>query len=1019
MNQNYMKPNRLNEWKIDSRTAVDIEERIGELAAAYVPEWHFDREDPDIGSVIAKLFAGQMENNIGRCNQVLNRYHTEFVNFLGISLLPAKPASATVLLGLVQDTIPGVEVPKGTKFLADTEEGEEQIVFETTHNLYVTSATLDYAFLTLEGDGSILPLKGRMEGPRILEEAPAQEEEISAQEGDEGGLHGFRLFGHSPDLCSIHRNALLLYHPAALDVEDNPIYLKITGNAPLLERIREGAYGFWYYAQEGLEPVESVEVLPDGETVVLKKEKKNAGVEMEGSRSSLLVMKALEPVAENQEVTGIRVSSQGQPLPADFVNNGGTDFDVDAFEPFGDTLSLFQECYLGHDDYFAKAGAVVEISMEVSYREHRILDRVPGEDESLKIIKRKPRVIWVDSAADARAEEISLEYFNGLGWKKLVCMQEVSGLFMGDQKGKITFSFVCPQDWQGTEAGAYHGRCIRIRLLKSDNCYMRPCVHHYPHVERLRVSFSYEGHYMEPQSLVSIAGTRRIDLTRKVKEGRGFPAFSRGEYGEDALYLGFQRKVESGPISLLFRIEEGIRFEGVQCKFEYSTKKGFRQMKVLDHTGDFSRSGTVLFMPQADMQAVVLEGKRAYWIRISRLHGEPERREDTLPLIRDICLNAVQAANVETREEEDYYLEEIRPDLAVPLGVPDILDVELWVNERGEHTKARMQQMLADHPESVRAEYDYMGNLSSFYVRWQETDQFQEAPPWRSYRLDRMNSLLVFGDGIHTGLPTVQDDVAFKARIRCCNGERGNVGPGRIHETLGNLMFVDSIQNPVKAYGGSSIESMEKALQRGANILKSRRRLISADNYVQEILNFSDAIHKVRCVAGRTIDGGFQDNALTFCLLLKDFEEGSYSFYNVAGMLKKHLLDNCELTIAPEDLWVVEPVFARVCVDIWVEVMHMDDGFEVQNLLTDTLTEYLSPLRGQQGQGWEIGVLPRRSQILMKLNVLKSKALIRRLVVTVRYTDQTGAHEVDLNDMEENPYMVCCSGSHRVITAGR
>lgn len=97
----------------------------------------------------------------------------------------------------------------------------------------------------------------------------------------------------------------------------------------------------------------------------------------------------------------------------------------------------------------------------------------------------------------------------------------------------------------------------------------------------------------------------------------------------------------------------------------------------------------------------------------------------------------------------------------------------------------------------------------------------------------------------------------------------------------------------------------------------------------------------------------------------------------------------------------------------------MDDGFEVQNLLTDTLTEYLSPLRGQQGQGWEIGVLPRRSQILMKLNVLKSKALIRRLVVTVRYTDQTGAHEVDLNDMEENPYMVCCSGSHRVITAGR
>ena len=1009
MNRMSMKPN-WNEWKIDNRTAGDIEERIGELAASYVPEWHFDRENPDIGSVIAKLFAGQMEGNIGRCNQVLHRYHTEFVNFLGLSLLPAKPASATVLLGLVQDTIPGVEMPKGTKFLADSEDGEEQIVFETTHNLYVTSASLDYAFLALEGDGSILPLKGGLEKPELLmEEGISAEEEASSQEGDEEETQSFRLFGHSPGLDSIHRNVLLLYHPAALDVENNPIYLKITGNRPLLERIRDGAYGFRYCTEEGLTPVESVEVLPDEETVVLKKEKKNA--------VSLLAIEALKPVTENQRVDAILVSSQGQPLSADFVNNGSTDFDAEAFDPFGDTLSLFQECFVGHDDYFGKAGAVVEISMDVSYREHRIVDRVVGEDESLKIIKRKPKVIWVDSVADARAEEISLEYFNGLGWKKLVCMQEVSRMFVGDQRGRFTFSFVCPADWQETETGAYHGRCIRIRLLKSDNCYMRPCIHHYPHVEHLRVAFSYEGHYMEPRRLVSVAGTRRIDLTEKVKQGLGFPAFSRGEYEEDALYLGFRRKMTSGPVSILFRIDEGIRYEGVRCRFEYSTGKGFRQMKVLDHTGDFSRSGTVLFMPQADMHAVTLEGKKAYWIRISRMRREPERREDTLPLIRDICLNAVQAVNVETREEEDYYLEEITPNMTVSLGVPDILDVELWVNERGEHTKAVMRQMLEEHPEDVRAEYDYMGNLSSFYVRWQEADQFEEAPPWRSYLLDRMNSLLIFGDGVRTGLPTVQDDAAFKVRIRCCNGARGNVGPGQIHETLGNLMFVDRIQNPVKAYGGSSIESMEKALQRGANILKSRRRLISSDDYVQEILNFSDAIGKVRCVAARTIDGGRRDNALTFCLLLKDFEEGSYSFYNVAGMLKKHLLENCELTIAPEDLSVVEPVFARVSVDIWAEVMHMDDGFEVQNLLTKTLADYLDPLRGQQGLGWEIGVLPRRSQILMKLNVLKSRAVIRRLVVTVRYTDQTGVHEVDLSDVEENPYMVCCSGTHRVNIA--
>ena len=86
--------------KIDKRTATDIENRIAELAASYVPEWNFDRENPDIGSTLAILFAGQMKDNIDRFNQVLDIYHTEFVNMLDLSLLPAKPSCAVVLMGL-------------------------------------------------------------------------------------------------------------------------------------------------------------------------------------------------------------------------------------------------------------------------------------------------------------------------------------------------------------------------------------------------------------------------------------------------------------------------------------------------------------------------------------------------------------------------------------------------------------------------------------------------------------------------------------------------------------------------------------------------------------------------------------------------------------------------------------------------------------------------------------------------------------------------------------------------------
>ena len=38
-------------------SAGDIENRIEELRKSYAPEWKFDRDNPDAGSVIAQIFA--------------------------------------------------------------------------------------------------------------------------------------------------------------------------------------------------------------------------------------------------------------------------------------------------------------------------------------------------------------------------------------------------------------------------------------------------------------------------------------------------------------------------------------------------------------------------------------------------------------------------------------------------------------------------------------------------------------------------------------------------------------------------------------------------------------------------------------------------------------------------------------------------------------------------------------------------------------------------------------------------
>ena len=146
--------------KIDNRTAQDIEQNIEELAKSYIPEWHFDHQDPDIGTAIAKIFATSMKENVDLENRILDRYHAEFINMLDLSLKPAKAAGSMVKIDLIEDTITGTHVRKGARLVTGENVGGSQIIFETDREIYVTNSRLTDAFMTDRENASFVPLLG-------------------------------------------------------------------------------------------------------------------------------------------------------------------------------------------------------------------------------------------------------------------------------------------------------------------------------------------------------------------------------------------------------------------------------------------------------------------------------------------------------------------------------------------------------------------------------------------------------------------------------------------------------------------------------------------------------------------------------------------------------------------------------------------------------------------------------------------------------------------------------------------
>lgn len=1011
---------------LDRRSVKDIENRIRELARGYVPEWNFDPEHADIGSAIAKIFAYSMKENIDLENHTMDRYHAEFVNMLDLSLKAAKPAGSMVQFTLVEDTIPGTQIRKGTRLVADTDKTDSgQVIFETDRDIYVTNSRITDAFMTDREDGSFVPLLGSFEpvslldgeidrtrGSEVAEENETSQDSRPRYSGSNSKLRPFVLFSETGN---ISKSALVLYHESLFDIEDEPIYIRLEGSKDIVDKIRSGDYILRYYSESGFQEFDSVAIHSDDQTIELKKHEICRHLIVGGRSYAAVTIEAVGIVRDTEELKHIGLSSSGKERSADFVTDGTGDLNVEAFAPFTDTLSLYNECYIGHDLYFSKGGSRITVHFDVRHKERNLFLSRQEEEAELKVIKKKPKMLPSDIPAEAYADEIIMEYYNGLGWRKLPVDTDVSGICAGSGSGSISISFLCPSDWAKTQAGAYFGRAIRLRLMKADNCYLRPGIHHYPVIEHFRAEFTYEGHFVDPDRLYRVAGTEKKEITETLKTGRRFVAMSGGLYHDDALYLGFNHRIENGPVSIYFELEDQLNMNEMKCRYEYSTGDGFRPLKIVDNTKDFSRSGAVIFLPPADMASLKLENRKRYWIRISRSKiQEKSESRIFLPRIRKVLTNVVYVTNTVTDKEEDFYLNDTTPNQHFALGRNNILDAEVWVNEKRNVLKEEIERIQEERPEDIRVETDMLGNMSAVFIRWQETSGFDTCVDPRSYMIDRMNGELIFSDGIKAKMPRVTNDVAFKVRVRTSDGAAGNVEVGAINETVGTELYIDRVYNPVRAYGGSDLETIPEAFRRGANMLSSRGRLVSDKDYIYTILGYSDSIEKAACVSGETVDGRKQPQDISFVLLMKDYMEGSFSFHRISGPLKQYLLERSPVTISPDHVFVVEPIFVSVSVSVWALVKDEEASFEIQSNIIELLNSYLSPVAEQGDSGWPIGVIPKRAQIMMKLGTLKNRAVIRKSVITVHYVDKDGEHTLDIDDVQVSPFMVVRSGEHKI-----
>ena len=1022
------------DYTLDNRDREKLLKEMTRLAASYTPEWQLDKDNPDIGSCIALLYADEMQELIKRYNSIPERNCVDLVNMLNISLRAAYPAHSEVVMEIAGDTVAGIKLPKGMKLLASAGE-EKQLIFETAGTVYITSSKLVAGFITSAASGNVYPVMGSFEPVCYVDEDDRvsradfdeDEENEKSTTDDIKSLSDEELFeveqsGSDKIQPIITRtfnmanrteyglHGLLLYHSYIFDVQNNDIIMQLDGGKEIVDGIMDGKYLVRYYTASGFVSVDSIRRSGE-ERIIFQKSCECQKVKHKGKKYSLLLIEPVNPVVRNVMVSKISFASRGEEQSADFVWDTNTELEPDKFKPFGEILANYAQIDIAHEDYFTKPGAVITISFDLSFGKKLV--SVPGykEDERLKVIKRKPQKDIYGAPVDVFADEIVIEYFNGTGWKKIDTAAPVSQLFQNVQAGKCEISFICPDDWAESETGSQSAHCLRIRLLRADNCYYQPALHNFPIINNLGISYSYLERMDTPQRIVCFQGSRQKDMTSAMEQNNQIPVFIRNPYNTTSLYLGFDKKLEDGPVSIMLGINSREGFMGRRLKYYYSTRDGFERLKLIDNTDGLEHTGTICFIPPTDMARMVLEGKEAYWIRITDAAADAESKQ-ALRDINDIRVNAVEVDNIDTLPVQDYYIDRFGPGMTFNLNTDNILDAQVWVNEIGSYTQNEMNNMLMENPEYTRAERDLGGRIHEFYIKWSEVDNFDSSTSDdRHYVIDRQNNTISFGDGVHVRIPKNTKGIAFKVITRRCDGSKANVAPEVISEPYGNLLFVENIYNPMPAFGGMDMETLDEALKRGAAQLGNRKRLISAQDYEREVLNFSGSINQVKVVQNVLRSGENIPGAVSIVIFMNDFMDGDGSFQKMKERLKEHLVKRCELSVNDKYLQVVKPIFVRISVQIWVRLIETDDSFEMQQHLINVLNEYLNPLANCI---WDIGRMVNLRQIEMKLNIEKKNALIERVMLLSEYEDELGWHEADVSLLQENPYVLVTNGVHKV-----
>lgn len=638
---------------LDARDRAALIADIQALAPFYTPQWRMGTSGPS--RAVAEVFAQLQRETITRLNRVPDKYFLDYLDRLGIELLPARAARAPVVFTLAKGATLEAVVPANARVAAGT------TIFESESSLAVTPAQLKAVY-------SVVP-----QADLILDHASVV--------GATAPARFFDLAG-----TNVQEHALYLADGELFNVKSAAV-LVITVNASSPSLLRGTGVKWEWWGKDEATATEGWHALTVGGCGGTLRLTKVAGEIAEtalfGVKGCWIRCRLSQPLGDGDalaflELRSLSVAAEPPAIPPDAAIANDIPLKLppaasNPLLPFGERPRQGDTFYIAGNEALSKPGARVVLNINGSAdavmtepvesvhgigRNFQERLRAAGIDTVGELLRAEPAAIaaairnqarnlpasryltragrikdaaqrrYYDTARATAAgavgssatggPRLSWEYWNGNGW--VVLSDAVDSTNQLQSAGTLTFT--CPSDVQPFKVGGQEHRWIRVRIaggdygqekfvFTSNTWTVDTSDIHPPQLSALTWSYSALG---KP---VKTALTRNNLSTASITT---LPVRPFVPLADEApgVYLGLDRPLVNGPYNVLATLTEFDYAEDQRPRlaWEYGQEDGaWSRLTVDDGTQGLIRTGIVSVLGPSDAVLSARFGQSLFWVR--------------------------------------------------------------------------------------------------------------------------------------------------------------------------------------------------------------------------------------------------------------------------------------------------------------------------------------------------------------------------------------------------------------------